>query len=56
MIVRRRVLEQTLDLFRRAMTAFAAEIQPPLPVQSMIGFWLAAHLVGETKPSAALEE
>ena len=48
-IVSRRVLQQALCLLRRAMTAFSTEVQPPLPVQSMIGLGLAANLVGETK-------
>ena len=56
MIVRCRVLEQTFNLFRSAMTAFSAEVQPPLPVQSMIGFGLAANLVRETKASAAVQK
>lgn len=56
MIVCRRVLEQTLYLLRRAVTALPTEVQPPLPIQSMIGFGLPANLVGETKASASLEK
>ena len=52
MIVRRRVLEQTIDLIGRAMSRLPTEIQPPLPVQSMVGFRLAADLVGEAKAAS----
>lgn len=52
MIVRRRVLQKALYLLGRAMIAFPTKIQPPFPIQSMIGFGLAANLVGEAKATA----
>ncbi len=51
-IVRGRVLEQAIDLFGRAVSRLPTEIQPPLPVQSMVGFRLAADLVSEAKPAS----
>ena len=51
-IVGRSVLQQAFDLVGRTVSRLSAEVQPTLPVQSMVGFRLAADLVGEAKAAS----
>ena len=52
MVVGCGMIKETFDFFLRAVARFTTEVQPVVPVNSMIRFGLSTNLVGEAKATA----